>query len=106
MFYLAYPTAKGLAKVLLQTTPDSLFNGVENRLREIRQDPNVAAVDRIHFWQNTYGQCVGTIEVQLRSEADEQATLRFIYQKLEGLTSNAMVDGDRSELTVSIIKLA
>ncbi|KAG0182114.1 hypothetical protein DFQ28_007666 [Apophysomyces sp. BC1034] len=103
MLYLAYPTAKALAKVLLQTTPDTLFNGVENRLRE---DPNVAAVDKVHFWQNTYGKCVGTIEIQLKSEADEQAALKFVYQKLEGLTSNAMVDGDRSELTVSIIKLA
>lgn len=35
MFYLGYPTAKALAKVLLQTTPNTVQNGVENRLREV-----------------------------------------------------------------------
>lgn len=36
-FYLGYPTAKALAKVLLQTTPSSIRNGVENRLREVNR---------------------------------------------------------------------
>lgn len=36
MFYLGYPTAKSLAKVLLQTTPNTVQNGVENRLREVK----------------------------------------------------------------------
>lgn len=36
-FYLGYPTAKALAKVLLQTTPNSIRNGVENRLREVNR---------------------------------------------------------------------
>lgn len=35
MFYLGYPTSKALAKVLLQTTPYTVQNGVENRLREV-----------------------------------------------------------------------
>ncbi|KAI8095823.1 cation efflux family-domain-containing protein [Thamnidium elegans] len=101
MFYLGYPTAKALAKVLLQTTPNTVQNGVENRLREIQQDPNILHVDRVHFWQTTYGKCVGTIEIQVRSDADEQAVLQLVYQKLEGLTSS---DDNESELTVSIFK--
>jgi hypothetical protein len=35
MFYLGYPTAKALAKILLQTTPKAVASGVENRLREV-----------------------------------------------------------------------
>ncbi|KAG2201554.1 hypothetical protein INT47_007431 [Mucor saturninus] len=101
MFYLGYPTAKSLAKVLLQTTPNTVQNGVENRLREIQQDTNIIHVDRVHFWQTTYGKCVGTIEIRVRPEADEQAVLQFVYQKLEGLTSS---DDNESELTVSIVK--
>lgn len=73
---------------------------------QIRQDPNIISIDRVHFWQNTYGKCVGTLEVQIRADADEQATLQHIYQKLEGLTSSD--DGQDtyvpSELTVSILK--
>jgi Co/Zn/Cd efflux system component len=108
MFYLGYPTAKALANLLLQTTPNTVRNGVETRLFEIRQDPSIISVDRVHFWQNTYGRCVGTLEVQVRPDADEQAVLQLVYQKLEGLTSNSSDnyddDGQPSELTVSIIK--
>jgi hypothetical protein len=60
-------------------------------------------VDRVHFWQTTYGKCVGTIEIRIRPEADEQAVLQLVYQKLEGLTSNGS-DDNESELTVSILK--
>ncbi|KAI9305285.1 cation efflux family-domain-containing protein [Cunninghamella echinulata] len=112
MFYLGYPTAKALANVLLQTTPNSVRNGVENRLREIRQNPNIISIERVHFWQNTYGKCVGTLEVHIRPDADDQAILQYVYQKLEGLTtSSSSNSGDnyndnnqRSELTVSVIK--
>ncbi|PHZ15355.1 uncharacterized protein RHIMIDRAFT_311419 [Rhizopus microsporus ATCC 52813] len=103
-FYLGYPTAKALAKVLLQTTPSSIRNGVENRLREIqRQESNITSIGRTHFWQTTYGKCVGTIEIYIRPEADEQAILELVYQKLEGLT-NSTADNNQSELTVCIIK--
>ncbi|KAG1170700.1 hypothetical protein G6F70_007621 [Rhizopus microsporus] len=103
-FYLGYPTAKALAKVLLQTTPNSIRNGVENRLREIqRQESNITSIGRAHFWQTTYGKCVGTIEIYIRPEADEQAVLELVYQKLEGLT-NSTTDNNQSELTVCIIK--
>ncbi|KAL9551461.1 hypothetical protein MBANPS3_004251 [Mucor bainieri] len=108
MFYLGFPTAKALAKVLLQTTPHTVQNGVENRLREIQQDPQIVHVDRVHFWQTTYGKCVGTIEIQVRPEADEQAVLQLVYQKLEGLTSTDVNSDEHgnggSELTISILK--
>ncbi|KAG1156549.1 hypothetical protein G6F36_014324 [Rhizopus arrhizus] len=104
MFYLGYPTASALIKVLLQTTPQSIQNGVENRLREIQQqETQILSVDRIHFWQTTYGKCVGTIEIRVRPEADDQALLTRVYQKLEGLT-NSMADNHQSELTVSVVK--
>ncbi|KAI9314730.1 cation efflux family-domain-containing protein [Dichotomocladium elegans] len=108
MIYLGAPTALALMKLVLQTTPDVARSGIENRLMEIRQNKDVIAVDRVHFWQNTYGKCVGTLEIQVRAEADEESVLQFVYQKLEGLTStDPKMDGSgypRSELTVSIIK--
>ncbi|KAI9243496.1 cation efflux family-domain-containing protein [Phascolomyces articulosus] len=108
MLYLGGPTAAALAKLLLQTTPDVARSGIESRILEIRQNPNVVAIDRIHFWQNTYGKCVGTLEIQVKPDADEQSVLQFVYQKLEGLTSvdATELDGGHSgsELTVSIIK--
>lgn len=52
---------------------------------------------------------MGTVEVQVRPEADETSVLQFVYQKLEGLTSTDAADlgsgqTTRSELTVSIVK--
>ncbi|KAI8877769.1 hypothetical protein K501DRAFT_259808 [Backusella circina FSU 941] len=106
MFYLGYPTAKALAKVLLQTTPNTVQNGVETRLGEILQDPNILGVDRVHFWQTTYGKCVGTIEIRVTPSSDEQTMLQLVYQKLQGLTSSDIVseDANASELTVCIVK--
>ncbi|CDS06866.1 hypothetical protein LRAMOSA09391 [Lichtheimia ramosa] len=110
MLYLGGPTALALMKLLLQTTPDVARSGIESRLFEIRQNPDVVAIDRVHFWQNTYGKCVGTIEVQVKPTADEESILQFVYQKLEGLTTADAADVDnhssysKSELTVSIIK--
>ncbi|KAI8979632.1 cation efflux family-domain-containing protein [Mycotypha africana] len=101
MFYLGYPTAKALAKVLLQTAPGSVQSGVDNRLRELSQEPNIIQANRVHFWQTTYGKCVGTVEVHVKPEADEQSILQVVYQKLEGLTTS---EEGQNELTVSIVK--
>lgn len=54
---------------------------------------------------------MGTLDIQVRPEADEQAILQLVYQKLEGLTGTDSISFDgqknqaKSELTVSIIKL-
>ncbi|RUS22598.1 cation efflux family-domain-containing protein [Jimgerdemannia flammicorona] len=85
MFYLGGPTAAAIAKMLLQTSPDTVSGGLEMRLREIQQDPSVLSIDRAHFWQNTYGQYVGTLEVRARPDASEQHVLQLVHQKLEGV---------------------
>ncbi|KAF7721147.1 hypothetical protein EC973_005354 [Apophysomyces ossiformis] len=104
MFYLGGPTAAALAKLLLQTTPDTASDHITARLHELRQEPNIISVDRAHFWQNSFGQNVGTLEVHVRPEADEQAVLEFVYSKLEDLTAPRSADGLQGELTVSILK--
>ncbi|KAG0172373.1 hypothetical protein DFQ28_004750 [Apophysomyces sp. BC1034] len=104
MLYLGGPTAAALAKLLLQTTPDTASSNISSRLYELRQDPTIISVDRAHFWQNSYGQNVGTVEIRVRPEADEQAVLEFVYAKLENLTTSRSADGSSGELTVSILK--
>jgi hypothetical protein len=39
MFYLAAPTAMALSKLVLQTTPKGLGNGIEGKLREVKAVP-------------------------------------------------------------------
>ncbi|KAI8394336.1 cation efflux family-domain-containing protein [Radiomyces spectabilis] len=109
MAYLGGPTASALAKILLQTTPDTVCTGIESRLREIRHNPDVLSIDRVHFWQNSYLNCIGTIEVVIKPEANEQTVLQFVYQKLEGIVGVHLSDKESDnrepgELTISLVK--
>lgn len=82
-----------------------VWNVMLTKFNQIQQDSSIIHVDRVHFWQTTYGKCVGTIEIQVRPDADEQSVLQLVYQKLEGLTSSdSNSDENHSELTVSIVK--
>ncbi|KAI8385617.1 cation efflux family-domain-containing protein [Blakeslea trispora] len=113
MFCLGYPTAKSLANVLLQTTPITVQHGVMSRVNEILQNPNVLQVERIHFWETTFGKCVGTVEIRVHPEVDEHSILQWAYEKLEGLTVDQIQTENetsyyhhdlKNELTVSIVK--
>ncbi|KAI7895201.1 cation efflux family-domain-containing protein [Mucor mucedo] len=99
MLYLGGPTAAALAKVLLQTMPDSLQSRVDNNLRMVQQNPNVVSIDKVHFWQNSYGKCIGTAEIVVRPEANEDAVLENSFHLLENLVKDS--DG---ELTISVTK--
>ncbi|RIA87899.1 cation efflux family-domain-containing protein [Glomus cerebriforme] len=101
MFYLAGPVAAALGKILLQTTPDSTLRSLEACLREIQLDPTILSLSATHFWANSYGQLVGTICIQVNQDANEQAVLANVYDRLSPLFVNN--DGS-GELTVQIVK--
>ncbi|CAO3646762.1 unnamed protein product [Mucor fragilis] len=100
MLYLGAPTATALAKVLLQTMPDSMTHTIDHHLRSIQQIPTVVSVDKVHFWQNAYGKCIGTLEVHTRPDADEDAVINASFDILEPL-----VKENEGELTISVIKM-
>ncbi|GAN03861.1 cation efflux family protein family [Mucor ambiguus] len=100
MLYLGAPTATALAKLLLQTMPDSMIHTIDHHLRSIQQIPTVVSVDKVHFWQNAYGKCIGTLEVHTRPDADEDAVINASFDILEPL-----VKENEGELTISIIKM-
>ncbi|CEP13157.1 hypothetical protein [Parasitella parasitica] len=100
MLYLGAPTATALAKVLLQTMPDTMTHAIDHHLRLIQQIPAVVSVDKVHFWQNAYGKCIGTIEVHTRPDADEDAVIDASFSILEPL-----IKENEGELTVSVIKM-
>ncbi|OAD06675.1 hypothetical protein MUCCIDRAFT_155373, partial [Mucor lusitanicus CBS 277.49] len=100
MLYLGAPTATALAKVLLQTMPDSMTHAIDHHLRSIQQIPTVVSVDKVHFWQNAYGKCIGTLEVHTRPDADDDAVINASFDILEPL-----VKENEGELTISVIKM-
>ncbi|OBZ81319.1 Zinc transporter 6, partial [Choanephora cucurbitarum] len=100
MLYLGIPTAVALSKVLLQTMPDSLVNSIGHQLRQIQQQvPYVISVDKVHFWQNAYGRLIGTVEIHVRPEAEEDAVINGAFSLLE-----SVVRDNGGELTISVVK--
>ena len=98
MLYLGGTTASALAKVLLQTMPDSLEFQVDQSIRQVQQDPNVISVDKVHFWQNSYGKFISTIQLFAKPEANEDTVIENTFHTLENLVK------DGGELTVSVVK--
>ncbi|KAI8367885.1 cation efflux family-domain-containing protein [Choanephora cucurbitarum] len=100
MLYLGIPTAVALSKVLLQTMPDSLVNSIGHQLRQVQQQvPYVISVDKVHFWQNAYGRLIGTVEIHVRPEAEEDAVINGAFSLLE-----SVVRDNGGELTISVVK--
>lgn len=101
MIYLGGPTAAALAKVLLQTMPDPMMHGVEQTMRLIRQQvPHVVSIDKVHFWQNGYGKFIGTLEIGVTPEAEEDAVIDASFDIMEPL-----VRENGGELTISVTKM-
>ncbi|KAL1922008.1 uncharacterized protein VTP21DRAFT_10650 [Calcarisporiella thermophila] len=106
-YYFGWPATIALAKLLLQTAPEGAMLVLEACLRDIRQNPAVLSVDTAHFWQNTYGQLVGTLRVHIRAGADEQAVLAHVHQRLGSLVVGKTVQPGmewHGELTVEAIR--
>ncbi|CAG8690152.1 28513_t:CDS:2 [Dentiscutata erythropus] len=101
MFYIAVPVASALGKILLQTTPSTASKSLDDCLREILLHPTILSLNATHFWQNSYGQLVGTLHVHVNPDVNEQAVLAFVYSRLSPLFTNSSGSG---ELTVQIVK--
>ncbi|KAG9285574.1 hypothetical protein G9A89_006563 [Geosiphon pyriformis] len=82
MFYLAKPVAMLLGKILLQTTPNMAVLSLEICLREIEHHPSIIAIIAVHVWQNSYNHLVGTLSIRVKADANEQAVLAHVYQRL------------------------
>ncbi|CAG8530389.1 7442_t:CDS:2, partial [Cetraspora pellucida] len=99
MFYIAIPVASALGKILLQTTPSAASKSLDDCLREILLHPTILSLNATHFWQNSYGQLVGTLHVHVNPDVNEQTVLAFVYSRLSPLFVNG-----NGELTVQIVK--
>jgi Co/Zn/Cd efflux system component len=76
---------------------------------QLQQIKGVLSIGRTHFWQNTFGQHVASLEMHIAPDINEQEVLQSAYQALRGLIKVKGIeqdDGalDAGELTISIIK--
>lgn len=74
----AYPICAKTARVLLQTTPDSIYPAINKCLREASTLEGVLEYHSEHFWTQSPGVFVGSLCIKVRSNANEQSVLQQV----------------------------
>lgn len=92
-----YPIISQNALVLLQTTPQDLTGQLEKCLREVSTFEGVLEFHNEHFWAVSAGELAGSLHVRVRRDANEQAVLAQVANKLAHLVPPR-------NLTVQIVK--
>ncbi|KAG9304979.1 hypothetical protein G9A89_003148, partial [Geosiphon pyriformis] len=57
------------------------FGNLSKRGR-IEHHPSIIAIIAVHVWQNSYNHLVGTLSIRVKADANEQAVLAHVYQRL------------------------
>jgi zinc transporter 6 len=92
-----YPIMSQNALVLMQTTPDDVISQLEKCLREVSTFEGVLEFHNEHFWAIAPGEMAGSLHVRVRRDADEQAVLAQVANKLAHLVPPR-------NLTIQIVK--
>lgn len=74
----AWPICSKTARVLLQTTPDSIYPHINKCLREASTLEGVLEYHSEHFWTQSPGIFVGSLSIKIRADANEQAVLQQV----------------------------
>lgn len=76
----AWPICAKTARVLLITTPDSVYPDIIKCLREASTLEGVLEYHSEHFWTQAPGVFVGSLSIKVRAEANEQLVLQQVHQ--------------------------
>ncbi|CAJ0942159.1 unnamed protein product, partial [Mesorhabditis belari] len=87
VFSTMYPLSTYTGRILLQTAPPHLLNQLDRCLNEASTIDGVLELRVAHFWQLDFSQMVGTVEVRVRRDADEQNVLALVTDKLGSLVN-------------------
>lgn len=90
-----FPMSMYTGKILLQTSPSHIIGQLDKLLREASTLDGVLEFRHEHFWTLSFGVLVGTLQVRVRRDADEQMVLAHVHNRLSNLVS---------ELTIQIFK--
>ncbi|KAK5966163.1 hypothetical protein GCK32_007807, partial [Trichostrongylus colubriformis] len=95
VFSTMWPLSTFTGMILLQTAPPHLLNQIDRCISEASTIDGVLEIRSRHFWQLDFGQLVGTVDVRVRRDADEQNVLTLVTDKMSSVVSM---------LTVQIVK--
>lgn len=91
MVYTAYPLLVLTGSILLQSSPRELKPILEKHLREISTFDGVLECRTAHWWSQSPGSVIGTLNVRVRTDANEQEILTFIHQLLHEYVSDLTI---------------
>ena len=89
-----FPLLKSAGSTLLQASPKQISSKLRNALRNIPKMRNVIAYRNPHFWTLSKDVVVGTIEVIITNEGDDQLVLSKV--------TSILTDAGVSNITVQI----
>ncbi|KJH53168.1 cation diffusion facilitator family transporter [Dictyocaulus viviparus] len=95
IFSTMWPLSTYTGMILLQTAPPHLLNQIDRCISEASTIDGVLEIRSRHFWQLDFGQLVGTMDVRVRRDADEQNVLTLVTDKMSSVVNM---------LTVQIVK--
>uniref|UniRef100_A0A914I4X2 Cation efflux protein transmembrane domain-containing protein n=1 Tax=Globodera rostochiensis TaxID=31243 RepID=A0A914I4X2_GLORO len=85
------PLSSYTGRILLQTTPPHVQNLIDRSISEASTVDGVLELINTHFWQLDFNTIVGTVDVRVRRDADEQTVLRTVRNKLSSVVNYCTV---------------
>ncbi|KAL8603028.1 hypothetical protein ACOMHN_051905 [Nucella lapillus] len=82
-----FPMSVYTGKILLQTTPSHILSQLDKLLREASTLDGVLEFRHEHFWTLSFGTLVGSVQVRVRRDADEQLVLAHVFHRLSNLVT-------------------
>ncbi|KHJ77827.1 cation efflux family protein, partial [Oesophagostomum dentatum] len=87
VFSTMWPLSSYTGMILLQTAPPHLLNQIDRCISEASTIDGVLEIRSRHFWQLDFAQLVGTVDVRVRRDADEQNVLTLVTDKMSSVVS-------------------
>ena len=82
-FSLFYPLSLNSSLLF----PSAVFAGCCRCMSEASTIEGVLELRNAHFWQLDFSSMVGTVDVRVRRDADEQMVLTYVTEKLSSVVS-------------------
>ncbi|XP_003382471.1 PREDICTED: zinc transporter 6-A-like [Amphimedon queenslandica] len=82
-------------KLLLQTAPEHILPLLDKSMKEASTMDGVLEIKNEHFWTVTFGSYVGSLQVRVRRDADEQEVLKKV---------TSCLSSQLNDLTIQVVK--
>jgi len=97
--YTAFPICLRTGRVLLQTTPESIWNLISKGIRDTGMIEGVLDVSDEHFWTQSPGVFVGSLKIRVRSDSHEQTVLRLVTSLFSNFITHLTIQIEKDNWT-------